>query len=280
MTRPITGSTRVAGVTGWPVSHSLSPRLHNAWLAASGLDGVYVAFPASPYRFAGFIEGLRGGVISGLNVTAPHKEAALALADVRSARAEKAGAANLLLFGENGAISADNTDGDGLLAAFRAQAPGFDFEAAPILILGSGGAARGAAAALVQTGAKEILILARRLSTSEALADALGPSVSVLKTADVSALASGVGAVINATPSGLEAADTLGLDLHNIAPSAVIMDMVYRPTITPLLQAAQDRGLRTVDGLEMLIGQAWPSYTAFFGAAPPELDVRALALKS
>jgi shikimate dehydrogenase len=280
MTRAINGSTRVAGVTGWPVSHSLSPRLHNAWLAASGLDGVYVAFPASPDRFAGFIHGLRGGVITGLNVTAPHKEAALALADVRSERADWAGAANLLLFGEDGAIMADNTDGEGLMAAFLAQAPGFDFEAGPILILGSGGAARGAAAALLQIGARKIVILARHLSSGEALADALGSRVAALKPEDMRSVASRLSAVINATPSGLEAARTLSLDLRDLAPSAIIMDMVYRPLITPLLQAAHDRGLRTVDGLEMLIGQARPSFTAFFGAPPPDLDLRALALAS
>jgi shikimate dehydrogenase len=274
----ITGVTRVAGVTGWPVGHSLSPILHNAWLAASQINGVYVAFPASPDQFPVFIRGLRGGVVTGLNVTAPHKEAALALADVKSGRAEKAGAANLLIFGEDGAITGDNTDGEGLLTAFGAQAPDFDVKDAPVLILGSGGAARGAAAALIQAGAPQVVILSRRLSISRALAAALGPQAVALDAVDLPGMTGSFGAVINATPSGLDAAETLGFDLQSLSPRAIVMDMVYRPLITPLLRSAQDLDLRTVDGLEMLIGQARPSFKVLFGVAPPDLDVRDLAL--
>jgi shikimate dehydrogenase len=274
----ITGVTRVAGVTGWPVGHSLSPILHNAWLAASQINGVYVAFPASPDQFPVFIRGLRGGVVAGLNVTAPHKEAALALADVKSDRAEKAGAANLLIFGEDGAITGDNTDGEGLLTAFAAQAPDFEVKDAPVLILGSGGAARGAAAALIHAGAPQVVILSRRLSISRALAAALGPQAVALDGVDVPGMTGSFGAVINATPSGLDAAETLGFDLQSLSPRAIVMDMVYRPLITPLLRSAQDLGLWTVDGLEMLIGQARPSFKALFGVAPPDLDVRDLAL--
>src|SRR5665213_3567163 len=122
----ISGMTVVAGVAGSPVSHSLSPAIHNAWLAAAAIDAVYVPFAPPADGFARFAEGLRGAAVRGLNVTAPFKEAALAAADRASARARRAGAANLLIFEADGSIGADNTDGEGLLTAFAEQAPGFD----------------------------------------------------------------------------------------------------------------------------------------------------------
>lgn len=133
----ITGATMVAGVAGSPVTHSLSPLIHNAWLAAAGIDGVYVAFSPRRDGFAAFAEGLRGGVVRGLNVTVPFKADALAVADAVSEAARRAGAANLLVFEAGGAITADNTDGVGLLAAFAAQAPGFDPAAGPAVIFGA-----------------------------------------------------------------------------------------------------------------------------------------------
>ncbi|HEY9216953.1 MAG TPA: shikimate dehydrogenase, partial [Phenylobacterium sp.] len=120
----ITASTRVAGVVGAPVRHSLSPQIHNAWLAAAGIDGVYIAFAPPADRFAAFVQGMRGGAVRGVNVTLPFKEEALREADECSERAQLAGAANLLLFHEDGMIFAENTDGLGLMHAFETQAPG------------------------------------------------------------------------------------------------------------------------------------------------------------
>ena len=141
----ITGKTTVAGVVGAPVTHSLSPVIHNAWLAAAGIHGVYVPFAPSRDGFTAFVKGLAGGAIRGLNVTVPFKEEALDLATHVSLRARRAGAANLLIFGSDGSVAADNTDGEGLLGALAAQAPGFDVESGPVVLLGAGGAARGAA---------------------------------------------------------------------------------------------------------------------------------------
>ena len=135
----VSGMTVVAGVAGSPVSHSLSPAIHNAWLAAAGIDAVYVAFAPPADGFARFAEGLRGVAVRGLNITAPFKEAALAVADRASDRARRAGAANLLIFEADGTIWADNTDGEGLLAAFAEQAPGFEPAAGPLVLLGAGG---------------------------------------------------------------------------------------------------------------------------------------------
>lgn len=274
----ITASTVVAGVAGQPVNHSLSPLIHNAWLAAAGVDGVYVAFGPPADGFTAFANGFRGGAMRGLNVTVPFKEDALAVADQVSGRAAAAGAANLLLFDADGTISADNTDGIGLLAAFEAQAPGFDPAAAPVVILGAGGAARGAAAAFLMAGAPEIRIVNRTAERAETVAEALGPRVRVLT--DTRGALPDAGAVINATTLGLNGGRGPEADFAAAAPGCVVMDMVYKPLRTELLDRAVAAGLKTVDGLEMLIGQAVPSFEAFYGARPPAIDVRTLALKA
>lgn len=278
MSRAITGATRVAGVIGRPVRHSLSPILHNAWLAASGLDGVYVALSPAPENLEAFIDGQRGGVFAGLNVTLPYKERALALADRSSDRAQKAGAANVLVFGENGDVFADNTDGRGLLAAFAAQARGFAPSAAPAVILGAGGAARGAAAAFVAAGSPEVRLVNRTRARAEDIATSLGDQVKAFAFDQLTEALTDAGALINATPLGLEGGEPHDLNLSALPPSAVVMDMVYRPLHTPLLIQARERGHVIVDGLEMLIRQAEPSFEAFFGRSPPALDVRAMAL--
>lgn len=278
MSRAITGATRVAGVIGRPVRHSLSPILHNAWLAASGLDGVYVALSPAPENLEAFIDGQRGGVFAGLNVTLPYKEQALALADRSSDRAQKAGAANVLVFGENGDVFADNTDGRGLLAAFAAQARDFAPSAAPAVILGAGGAARGAAAAFVAAGSPEVRLVNRTRARAEDIATSLGDQVKAFAFGQLTEALTDAGALINATTLGLEGGEPLDLNLSALPPSAVVMDMVYRPLHTPLLVQARERGHVIVDGLEMLIRQAEPSFEAFFGRLPPALDVRAMAL--
>ncbi|MEO8112995.1 MAG: shikimate dehydrogenase [Phenylobacterium sp.] len=273
----ISGKTIVAGVVGAPVAHSLSPLIHNAWLSAAAIDGVYVAFSPPADRFGAFAAGLRGGAVRGLNVTVPFKADALAAADRATDRAQAAGAANLMLFGADGQILADNTDGAGLMHAFALQAPGFEAKAGPAVIFGAGGAARGAAAALLAAGAPQVRIVNRTVARAEALAQALGPGVRVFEDA-ASALA-GANVIVNATTLGLGGGE--GPDaLFDLAPGgAVVMDMVYKPLQTAFLKAAAQRGLRTVDGLEMLIGQAAPSFEALFGAEPPALDVRTLALR-
>lgn len=281
MKPPITGRTVVAGVAGQPVAHSLSPLIHNAWLAAAGIDGVYVAFAPDADRFEVFVDGLRGGAIRGLNVTIPFKEVALSIADVVSPRAEAAAAANLITFEADGRVLADNTDGVGLLGALQAQAPGWRADAGPVAVLGAGGAARGAVAALVAAGAPQVRIVNRTLAKAEAVAGAVG-RIAVACPLDAAAQAfEGATAVINATSAGLSGSPGLDVPLEATPETAVVMDMVYKPLVTPFLQRAQDLRRRTVDGLEMLIRQAEPSFKAFYGANPPAgADVRALALKT
>ncbi len=275
----ITGAAVVAGVCGRPIRHSMSPAIHNAWIAAAGLDAAYVPFAPTEDGFEAFVEGLRGGAIRGLNVTIPFKEQALACADRRSDLARLAGAANLLVFEPDGTIIADNTDGPGLIGAIAVQAPGFDLAASPVVILGAGGAARGAAAALVLAGAPGVSIVNRTVARAEALAASIGQGVVAASEDQLDALLSRAGLVINATSLGLGGGTGPAARLELTPVGAVVVDMVYKPLRTEFLRRAEAAGRRTVDGLEMLLRQAVPSFEAFFGVAPPAgVDVRALAL--
>jgi shikimate dehydrogenase len=275
----VTGAAIVAGVCGQPIRHSMSPVIHNAWIAAAGLNAAYVPFAPGEDNFETFVEGLRGGAIRGLNVTIPFKEQALACADRCSDLAKLAGAANLLIFEADGTVTADNTDGPGLIDAIAAQAPGFDPAAAPAVILGAGGAARGAAAAIALAGAPYVYVVNRTLTRAQSLADSIGHGVVAVPEEGLDDLLPQVGLVINATSLGLGGGAGPAARLELTPANAVVVDMVYKPLRTEFLRRAEAAGRRTVDGLEMLLRQAVPSFEAFFGAAPPaEVDVRALAL--
>ena len=267
--------TMRAGVVGHPIQHSLSPLIHGAWIAAAGLDGSYEKFDVAPVDFAAFFEDKRR-VLTGLNVTVPHKEAALALATRATPAASSAGAANLLTF-RDGEIVADNTDGVGLLAALAKQA-GFDPAGKTVTILGAGGAARGAVAAMAAAGAAKIWVVNRTLERARAL-EALGPVKGVGWSKSLDAFETD--AVINATTLGLGGGAGPHAPLGMTPTTCVVMDMVYKPLRTQLLDEARRLNRPTVDGLAMLIGQARPSFEAFFGQPPDAgVDVRALALKA
>ncbi|HEY1879022.1 MAG TPA: shikimate dehydrogenase [Caulobacteraceae bacterium] len=267
----LSASTRVAGVAGLPIGHSLSPTLHNAWIEAAGLDAVYVAFEPKDFRV--FAAGCRGGVIRGLNVTAPFKGQALELADDVSPQSARAEAANILIFESGGEIRADNTDGEGLLAALAEQAGGFDPAVGPAVILGAGGAARGAAAALMDAGTPRVCVVNRSAERARALANSLSGPLEILEMDALPEVLAGANVVINATSADPK------IPFEFAADSTVVMDMVYLPLTTPFLARAKARGLRTVDGLAMLIGQARPSFEALFGVAAPDVDVRSLAVE-
>lgn len=277
----ISGAAIVGGVCGAPIRHSMSPLIHNAWIEAAGIDGVYAPFAPTVDGFEDFVNGLRGGAIRGLNVTIPFKERALAVADHASDLARMAGAANLLVFEADGAIHADNTDGPGLLGAIAVQAPAHDVTAAPVVILGAGGAARGATAALLLAGAPEVRIVNRTLARATALAEAFGERVVPAPEADLPHLLADAGLVINATALGLGGGEGPAADLALTPESAVVMDMVYKPLRTAFLRRAEAAGRRTVDGLEMLLRQAIPTFERLYGVTPPaEPDGRGLLLRA
>lgn len=264
----ITGAAAVAGIAGDPIAHSLSPVMHNAWLAAAGMDGAYVPFrPRDPAGFEALVAAGRAGLLLGLNVTAPFKEQASGLADTATDRARRVGSANILVF-EDGRVHADSADGEGLLIALTDQAPELTLTDKLVVVLGAGGAARAAVGSLVDAGA-EIRLLNRSRDRAEALAAELGDRVSV---AVDEAVISDAALIINA----LSVQPTI--DLDRLSAGAVVMDMTYRPVETAFLKAARTRGLTTVDGLAMLIGQAAPSFEALFRLPPPPLDLRPLLL--
>lgn len=255
------------GVAGWPIAQSLSPLIHGAWIEAAELDATYAAFgPENPAAFAALVAEGRRGVLRGLNVTAPYKEQALALADEVGETARVCGSANLLVF-ENGRVRADSTDGAGTMAALDEQAPGLELAGRDVVVLGAGGAARAAVAALVGAGAK-VGVLNRTRARAEILARDLGASVvdeAGLKDAAL---------LVNALSVPPR------VDLSLLPDGALVMDMTYRPLITPLLAEARAHALGIVDGLAMLIGQARPSFEALFGRGVPPIDVRASALEA
>lgn len=268
-THRITGAAMVAGIAGNPVAHSLSPVIHNAWLAAGDIDGAYVPFaPADAAGFAALVAAGRAGLIMGLNVTAPFKEQAFALADTATPAARLTSSANILQF-EAGRVSADSSDGVGLMRGLKEHAPDLDVAGRPVVMLGAGGAARAGSGALVKAGA-EVRIVNRSPERAQALAADLGPSVRVMAAADAF---DGAALVVNALSVSPE------IDFDRIAPGTVVMDMTYKPLATPFLTAARERGLPTVDGLAMLIGQAAPSFQALFRRPPPPLDLRALLMR-
>lgn len=257
--------TLTAGVAGQPITHSLSPLIHTAWIAAAGLDAVYRAYgPADAGEFEALVARGRAGQLRGLNVTAPFKEQALALADVVGPAARACGSANLLLF-DHGRVSADSTDGIGLMAALVEQAPSLEVTGRPVLVLGAGGAARAAVAALATAGAV-VAVLNRTRARAEVLAADLEATVAGPEALETAVL------VVNALSV------PPAVDLSLLPDDAVVMDMTYRPLLTPFLAAARTRGLATVDGLAMLTGQARPSFKALFGIDAPDTDVRRLAL--
>jgi shikimate dehydrogenase len=252
------------GVLGWPVAHSRSPAMQNAALAATGLDGdfAYERVAVAPEDFAAIVAGLAAAGFAGVNVTIPHKEAALALATDASADARAIGAANTLTFGpEPGAIRADNTDAPGLLDALGTPAP------VSALVLGAGGSARAAAHALRSTGAA-VAVWNRTPARAEALAIDIG----------VAAVAGAVDAelLVNCTSVGLhDPAATfkeLPLNADDIGRYACVVDLVYRDGGTELLRAAERRGCRCVDGLEILVRQGARSFQIWTGRSAP-LDV-------
>ena len=257
----LTGHAQVAGIIGWPVGHSRSPRLHGYWLDKYKIDGAYIPLPIPPEHFATTIRGLMHAGFAGANVTIPHKLAAFAVCDVVDETARRAGAVNTLTF-KDGKITGANTDGWGFLANLRAH--GVDPRAGPALLLGAGGGARAIAAALLAEGAP-VTITNRTAERAEQLQREL-PELKVVPWAQRDAATADHALVINATALGMENKEPLTLDLSRT--KAAIVDIVYVPLETTLLKDAKARGLKPVEGLGMLLYQGIPGFKAWFGVEP------------
>ncbi|GAN79918.1 shikimate 5-dehydrogenase [Acidocella aminolytica 101 = DSM 11237] len=264
--RLISGSARLAGVTGWPVAHSRSPRIHNTWLARHGIDGAYVPLPIRPDDFPSVIPALAKAGFAGVNVTIPHKEAAFAICVKVDDFARRAGAVNTLIFTPHG-IEGSNTDGYGFVANLRHH--GVKPAAGPVLILGAGGAARGIGAALQDEGA-EITITNRTPERAAALAAALPPA-KVLPWEQREDALGDYALLINTTSLGMVHEPPLPMNLDRAAPGLAVADIIFAPLETQLLADAKARGLKPVEGLGMLLHQAVPGFSAWFGVTP-EVD--------
>jgi shikimate dehydrogenase len=265
----LSGKAKLAGIIGWPVNHSLSPVLHGYWLAEYGIDGAMIPLAARVEDFAVVIDGVRRAGFRGVNVTVPHKEAAFAIAHRADQAAKSAGAANLLIF-HDGEIEARNSDSIGLAESLRENIGAL--QGASAVLLGAGGAARGAILALEMLGAGRIHLLNRDSRRAGILAASLAPQVKAAiepgALGDWSAVASGAALLVNSTSAGMGANPPLDIDLSRLPQSAAVCDIVYNPLETKLLKDAAARGHKTIDGLGMLMHQAVPSFEAFFGVRP------------
>src|SRR6185369_7428692 len=229
--RTLTGKSRIAGVFGWPVDHSRSPRLHGYWLREFGIDGAYIPFATHPSKLEQGIRALPALGFRGGNITLPHKERALSLVDEATTLARRIGAINMLVVREDGTILGDNSDGFGFIANLQQFQPDWRGAAGPALLLGAGGAARAIVVALLDAGVPEILL-------------------------------------VNSTNLGMAGRAPLELDLRNLPKEAVVYDIVYVPLMTELLKAAQQRGNKIVDGIGMLLHQGRPGFKIWFGQDP------------
>lgn len=280
-----TGAAQLAGVIGWPIAHSLSPLMHNHWIDALGLDAAYVPLKVAPEDFAVVVRSLRAAGFKGLNVTVPHKEQAFALADRVDEAARIAGAANLLLFGEDG-IHAGNTDQLGLIAALAEAMDPSRLAGAKVCIWGSGGMARAAVCAMDSMGVSEIVLVARQPARANAMAAMLAKSLRArILVQDFecwNSAADGAALLINATSAGMNGLPPIDLSPECLPQDAAVFDAVYHPLETALLHQARKSGRLGIDGLGMLLHQAVPSFAGFFGSTPAvtpalrEIMVRAL----
>jgi shikimate dehydrogenase len=262
-----------AGVAGWPVAHSRSPLIHGYWLERLGIDAAYERFPVPPGHFAKFAARIGADGLIGANVTVPHKETAFSACDRRTSTAEALGAVNVL-WREDGRLCGDNTDVAGFLANLDESAPGWMERRRFAVVIGAGGAARGIAYGLAARGFERIILINRTQSRAQALADAFRGPLAVAPWDRLGQSLSGADLLVNTSVLGMAGQPALDLDIGALPGEAVVADIVYVPLRTPLIEAARARGLRTVEGLGMLLHQAAPAFERWFGRRPevtPEL---------
>ncbi len=266
----LSGKAKVAGVIGWPVGHSRSPRLHGYWLEHHSIDGAYIPLAVAPDNFFAAVTGLAAAGLRGVNITLPHKAAALAACDSVDENARRIGAVNTIVFGEDGAMRGSNTDAFGFLENIRQNAAWRSGGIA--VVLGAGGAARAVCVALADAGMDEIRVVNRTRKRATQLAADLGKPLNVQAWAGRHAALAGAALLVNTTSLGMTGQPPLDLDLAALPQDAVVNDIVYAPLETDLLARARARGNKAVDGLGMLLHQARPGFEAWFGVAPDVTD--------
>lgn len=258
----------LAGVIGSPIAHSKSPQLHAHWLRTHGIRGHYIPMDVVHSNLEEVIRALPKAGFVGVNITVPHKEAVLAIADKITDRATLIGATNTLIFRQDGKIHADNTDGYGFIENLRTGAPNWRAKSGPAVVLGAGGAARAVIASLSDAGVPEIILTNRTRVRAERLKDDFGQRVRVVDWVQAGNVIDEAVLVVNTTSLGMVGQPELRVPLDGLRKGMVVTDLVYNPLKTHLLQAADDVGCTTVDGLGMLLHQAVPAFERWFGVRP------------
>lgn len=284
-TPAVSGKTRVVGIVGFPVSHSRSPVMHNAAFAELGLDFVYVPFPVPPRELPAAVAGLKALGVAGFNVTIPHKVAIIPLLDRVSPEAQVIGAVNTVRI-EDGLLTGFNTDGIGLLGALSAKLA-FSPAGKSVLVIGAGGAARSAVAALADAGARRIDVANRSPEKARELCKAVaaafagtGLGAIPLERLSGQQFLQEFDLIVNTTSVGMEGDSIPQLELSGAKPGAVVYDMVYAPPVTPLLARARELGIPAANGLGMLVAQGEAAFSIWTGQQPPPGCMeRALALQ-
>ena len=257
--------SRAACLIGWPAAHSRSPLIHHYWLRKLGIEGGYSIEAIPQEGFAEFVQHLSGHGFVGANVTIPHKERALALT-VPDARARAVGAANTLWY-DGGELRATNTDIEGFIDNLDACAKGWD-ATRDALVLGAGGSSRAVVYGLIERGIQRVHLANRTMERARALADQFGPAVHSIAWEKIGEMLPQAGLLVNTTSLGMHGQPALELDVVLLPSHAIVADLVYVPLETELLKAARARGLKTADGLGMLLHQAVRGFELWFGQRP------------
>jgi shikimate dehydrogenase len=257
---------KAACVIGWPIEHSRSPLIHGYWIRQLGLEAEYRREAVPPDRFADFVAHLAEHGYVGANVTVPHKEAALALS-APDALAAAVGAANTL-WRDGGVLRSTNTDVEGFVASLDAGAPDWASHVERAVVLGAGGGARAIVFGLIERGVRHIHVVNRSLDRATAMQQRFGDRVLPCGWDQRNDVLGAAGLLVNTTTLGMAGQPPLEIELTPLPPAAIVADIVYAPLVTPLLEAAGARGLRTVDGLGMLLHQAVGAFARFFGVRP------------
>jgi shikimate dehydrogenase len=258
----------IAGVMGWPVMHSRSPKLHNFWLQQYGLPGTYLPLEIRQDQLEQALRALPALNFAGCNLTIPHKEAALGLIDAIDPAARRIGAVNTIVVGPNGELEGRNTDAYGFISSVCDAHPNWHASDGPIAVLGAGGGARAVLTALIEAGAQEIWLANRNIQRAEALAQEFGPPIGVCDWSKRHEALDQAAMLVNTTSLGMLGQPPLDIVLQALPFTAIVCDIVYVPLETPLLAAARRRGNPSVDGLGMLLHQARPAFEAWFGILP------------
>lgn len=269
----------LAGVIGSPIAHSRSPDLHGYWLKRYNIKGHYVHLDVAQDDLKVVLQALPKMGFVGANVTLPHKESVLKIADVVTDRAALIGAANTLIFRSDGKLHADNTDGFGFVQNLRSRAQ-WDPEAGPAAVLGAGGAARAVIASLLDVGVKEIRLSNRTRARSNALKSEFGSKIVIYEWVHAGSMLDGAMTVVNTTSLGMIGKPELKISMDALSPKAVVTDLVYTPLQTEFLAHAEKMGCQVVDGLGMLLHQAAPGFERWFGVRPDvDEETRQVLLK-